>query len=149
MDVSTEARRPTAAEFPLVITFLHAGLPGLVVLGEVSVVLLRTRPFYLTDLAAGLAALALAALAVASGVGLVRRRRWAWWGAVATNAASVASWIAIVVWSWIISTEIEGSDPGMIFASALFCGAPAVGVSVASVVVLVQPSVRRYYFTPG
>ena len=89
-------------------------------------------------------ALGLSALAVASCVGL-GSRPWAWWTAIATNLLHVLLWIGLMVWSWVWSSQIDGVDGGMLFASVFAIGLPMIALAGVGLVLLVLPPVPRYY----
>ncbi|MFI7492726.1 hypothetical protein ACIBXA_30545 [Micromonospora echinaurantiaca] len=126
------------------ITLLQAAPVAVAALFDIVVVTVPgSRPAYWSDLWFIVGGLSLAGLAVLSAARLAPGRRWAWYGSVAANVASIFAWMAATAWVYIDTARIEGTDPGMVFVSMLFVSLPMIGISVTAIGLLSVPSVLR------
>lgn len=139
---------PWQAQVARAITFLQAVPVGLAALFDVIILIApMSRPTYWSDLWFIVGGLSLSGLAVISAARLAPGRRWAWCGSVAVNAAMVFAWMAAVVWVYIDTAGIKGTDPGMVFVSMLFVSLPMIAISVTAIGLLSVPSVLRCCLT--
>ncbi|RZU75944.1 hypothetical protein EV384_4524 [Micromonospora kangleipakensis] len=141
---------PWQAQVARAITFLQAVPVGFAALFDVIVLIgPMARPMYWSDLWFIVGGLSLSGLAVMSAARLAPGRRGAWCGSVAVNAAMVFAWVAAIVWVYVDTRGLKGTDPGMVFASILFVSLPMVAISVTAIGLLSVRSVLRCCFTWG
>jgi hypothetical protein len=139
---------PWQAQLARAITYLQAVPVGLAALFDVIVLIgPMSRPIYWSDLWFIVGGLSLSGLAVLSAARLAPERRWAWFGSVAVNAAMVFAWGAAIVWAYVDTAGIKGTDPGMVFVSMLLVSVPMVAISVIAIGLLSVPSVLRCCLT--
>ena len=139
---------PWQARVARAITFLQAVPVGLAASLDVIILIApMSRPMYWSDLWFIVGGVSLSGLAVMSAARLAPGRRWAWCGSVAVNAAMVFAWVAAIVWVYIDTAGIKGTDPGMVFASVLFVSVPMIAISVTAIGLLSVRSVLRCCLT--
>ena len=141
-------RLPPQAQIARAVTFVQPVPVALAaVVDFVILIMPGARPVYRSDVWFIGGALALGGVAVISAVRLGPVRRWAWAGSVTVNVAMAIAWTAAVVWAYIETTRINGTDPGMVFVSIAFVSLPMIAISVAAVGLLSVRSVLRCCLT--
>jgi hypothetical protein len=63
------------------------------------------------------------------------------------NVAMTLAWAAAIVWAYLETTRINGTDPGMVLVAAAFVSLPMIAISVTATGLLSTRSVRRCCLT--
>jgi hypothetical protein len=133
---------PEAAQLARAFTAIQAGLP---LIASFAFLFPAKNVGWAENLVPGLGALAALALVLSSAVGMGRRRRWAWLGALAMNVVTASAWIVLTVWL----AHDGGGPEGMVGFVVVLFGLPTIAAAAAAVVMLVLPRVWRYYWRAG